>query len=415
MGYIPTTKLASISNKAARCHALANLYHMCMHDVLGSISSYGKTGLDMLSRDGVWHWCHPIFAAFISDYPEQALVTCTYYGRCPKCTVPPTQLGKYGSFPPRIHSTLLDTYQLVDSDFHTFHHACGKVGMKPIYHPFWESLPLVDAFHSITPNILHQVHQGMVKHIISWVSGIFGAAAIDARCRAIPPGHDIMLFTKGISSLSHVLGLVHKRIAAILLGLVANLSVPGGQDSTRIIWAVRALMDFIYLAQYRSHTTDTISKMWDCLKRFHDNKCVFIDLGIREHFHLPKLHSLGHYASSIKLFGTTGNYNTEQTECFHIDFTKDAYCATNHKNEYSQMTRWLECRERIQVLSDFLNWTPEHGEGQSSYQDLMGPACIGALTLKMAQGPSQWRVLFDVLARDNGALEFQDTLADFIA
>ena len=79
------------------------------------------------------------------------------------------------------------------------------------------------------------------------------------------------------------------------------------------------------------------------------------------------------------------------------------------------MTRWLERRERIQVLSDFLNWTPEHGEGQSSYQDLMGPACIGALTLKMAQGPSQWRVLFDVLVRDYGALEFQDALADFIA
>ena len=199
MGYIPTTKLASISNKAAQCRALANLYHTCMHDVLGPISSYGETGLDMLSGDGVWRRCHPIFAAFISDYPEQTLVTCTYYGRCPKCTVPPTQLGEYGSFPPCVHSTLLDTYQLVDSDFHTFHHACSKVGMKLIYHPFWESLPLVDVFCSITPDILHQVHQGMVKHIISWVSGIFGASAIDAQCRAISPGHDIMLFTKGIT------------------------------------------------------------------------------------------------------------------------------------------------------------------------------------------------------------------------
>ena len=46
----------------------------------------------------------------------------------------------------------------------------------------------------------------------------------------------------------------------------------------------------------------------------HNNKAVFIDLGIHENFKIPKLHSLIHYASSICLFGTTDNYNTEQTE-----------------------------------------------------------------------------------------------------
>ena len=45
----------------------------------------------------------------------------------------------------------------------------------------------------------------------------------------------------------------------------------------------------------------------------------------------------------------------------------------------------------------------------------MGPACVGTLTLKMAQGSSQRRVLFNVLARDYGALGFQDMLANFIA
>ena len=180
IGYILTTKLVGISNKAAHRHALANLYHACMHDVLGPISSCGETGLDLMSGDGVWRRCHPIFAAFIGDYPEQALMTCTYYGRCPKCTVPPTQLGEYGSFPPRVHSTVLDTYHLANSDVHTFYSTCGEVGMKPIYHPFWETLPLMDVFCSITPDILHQLYQGMVKHIISWVTDVFGAVAINA-------------------------------------------------------------------------------------------------------------------------------------------------------------------------------------------------------------------------------------------
>jgi Plavaka transposase len=415
IGYIPTTKLVGISNKAARRRALANLYHACMRDVLGPIISYGETGLDLLSGDGVWRRCHPIFAAFVGDYPEQALVTCTYYGRCPKCTVPPGQLGKYEIFPSRIQSALLDTYQLADGDVHGFHRACREAGMKPIHRPFWETLPLVDIFHSITPDILHQMHQGMVKHLISWVANIFGAAAIDSRCRAIPPNHNMMLFTKGITTLSRVSGLEHKKMCAILLGLVVDLPVPGGADSTRIIRAVRALMDFLYLARYESHTSDTISELRNCLTRFHDNKSIFIDLEIRENFNLPKLHSLSHYASSIQLFGTTDNYNTEQSERLHIDLAKDAYRATNHKDEYSQMTKWLERRERIQQLSTFIDWSQEYKECRLPHQKATEPARACDLTFQMAQKPTKGRVAFDVLARDHGALDFQDALADFIA
>jgi hypothetical protein len=387
-----------------------------MHDVLGPISSYGETGLDLMSGDGVWRRCHPILAAFVGDYPEQALVTCTYYGRCPKCTVPLGRLGEYETFPRHVQSSLLNTYQLADSSVPTFHLACREAGMKPIYHPFWQTLPLVDIFHSITPDILHQLHQGMVKHVVSWVTDIFGPAAIDARCRAMPPSHDIMLFSKGITTLSRVSGLEHKKMCSILLGLVVDLPAPNGQDSTCVIMAVRALMDFVYLARYESHTGDTILELQDALKKFHDNKSIFIDLGIRADFELPKLHSLSHYASSIRLFGTTDNYNTEQTERLHIDLAKDAYRATNHKNEYSQMTKWLERRERIQQFSVFVDWM-EHcdGELRSSHQKAMGPAHACNLTLKMTQNPSIWKVPFDVLARDYGVFDFQDALADFIA
>jgi len=63
-----------------------------------------------------------------------------------------------------------------------------------------------------------------------------------------------------------------------------------------------------------------------------------------------------HYISSIQLFGTTDNYNTEQSECLHIDLTKDAYHATNHKDEYPQMTAWLEHCEKIQQYSAFIEW-----------------------------------------------------------
>jgi len=78
IGYIPTTKLLGITNKTGQCHAFGNLFHACMHKVLGLINSYGEIGLPMISGNGIWCHCHPILATFVGYYPEQALVTCTY-------------------------------------------------------------------------------------------------------------------------------------------------------------------------------------------------------------------------------------------------------------------------------------------------------------------------------------------------
>jgi len=102
IGYLPTTKLEMIENKSAHWCTLVNLFHFCVRCILGPISSYGKTGIAMLSGDGVWHCCHPILACFISDYPEQALVTCTYFGCGPKCQVLPVSSVNTSTFQLRI-------------------------------------------------------------------------------------------------------------------------------------------------------------------------------------------------------------------------------------------------------------------------------------------------------------------------
>ncbi|KAN0134109.1 hypothetical protein V8E53_008046 [Lactarius tabidus] len=78
IGYLPTTKLKGLANKAAQHRALANIFHSCMHTILAPIAMSGETGVAMMSSDRIWHWCHPIFAVFIGDFPEQSLVTCTY-------------------------------------------------------------------------------------------------------------------------------------------------------------------------------------------------------------------------------------------------------------------------------------------------------------------------------------------------
>ncbi|KAF8261794.1 hypothetical protein EI94DRAFT_1525433, partial [Lactarius quietus] len=175
-------------------------------------------------------------------------------------------------------------------------------------------------------------------------------------CQCMLPNHHIHIFNKGISGLSHVMGKEHKDMSQILLGLVLEFPLPSGQVSPHLVTIVCALLDFLYLAQFPSHTNDTITCLNSSLTHFHDHKDVFIDLGICQHFNLPKIHSLSHYIQSIHLFGTTDNYNTEQTEQLYIELMKYAFCATNHKDVPRQMVMWVDCREKVQDHATFIKW-----------------------------------------------------------
>ena len=78
IAYLPITKLEGMTNKTGWHHTLANIFHFCMHTILAPIAVPGETGVAMMSGNGVWCQCHPIFAVFVGDFPEQSLVTCTY-------------------------------------------------------------------------------------------------------------------------------------------------------------------------------------------------------------------------------------------------------------------------------------------------------------------------------------------------
>ncbi|KAI0827979.1 hypothetical protein BC628DRAFT_1303926, partial [Trametes gibbosa] len=349
LAYLPTSRLLHITNKAARRRTLANLFHACMTRVLQPLATAGLQGMHFADGNGVIWRGHPILATFVGDYPEQLLVTGCKNGECPKCNVTRSDLGSSAdtSRPLRDLGHVLDALAEIDNGPLAFTRACHDVGVKPIQHPFWESLPYTNIFAAITPDLLHQLHQGVVKHLIAWLQSAYGTDEINARCRRLPLNHSLRHFAKGISSMSRVTGKEHQDISRILLGLIVGLALPGGVSSARLVRATRALLDFLYLAQYTCHTSSTLKLLDEALTSFHANKQVFVALGIREHFKLPKLHFLEHYRRSIELFGTTDNYDTQYSERLHIDFTKEAYRASNRKDEFAQMTVWLQRKEKV--------------------------------------------------------------------
>ena len=350
LAYLPTSRLENVTNKSAQHRLLANLYHSCLSRILQPLREAGSLGIFMTSGDGHTRRNHPLLACIVEDCPEQVLTTCIPTGQCPTCTTPHDELGEFNSNKvPELRDLdhILDVLDSFDDNPGDFIRTCKEAGIKPVIDPFWKELPYTNVYRSITPDILHQLYQGVLKHLVGWVKQSCGAVEVDARCRRLPPNHNIRHFLKGISSLSRVSGQEHDQISRILLGLVIDCPLPGGLSNIRLVRAVRALLDFIYLAQYPVHSDETHSLLDNALERFHDNKNIFIDLSLRDSFNIPKLHSAKHYTLYIRLYGTLDNCNIEYTERLHIDLAKDAYRATNRKDEYSQMTLWLERREKI--------------------------------------------------------------------
>jgi len=130
-----------------------------------------------------------------------------------------------------------------------------------------------------------------------------------------------------------------------------------GSISKKALSAVKSLLDFIYLSQYRAHDEITLGYLEDALKAFQENQKVFIELGLCSDMNIPKFHSLIHYVKSIRLFGTTDNYNTEAFERFHIDFAKEGFRASNKRDEFPQMINWLSRREKMAMFDFYLDST----------------------------------------------------------
>ena len=139
------------------------------------------------------------FPAYVGDYLEQVLVLLVKTGTCPICPAPQDEIGNWKSIlEPRDAQRITKALNAINKGATEFTKACANAGIKPVQCIFWKTLPYVDIYHSITPDILHQLYQGLLKHLIGWIQVVCGDAEIDAQCCCLPPNHHIQLFMKGM-------------------------------------------------------------------------------------------------------------------------------------------------------------------------------------------------------------------------
>ncbi len=70
----------------------------------------------------------------------------------------------------------------------------------------------------------------------------------------------------GISQLNRVTGSEHDEICCFLLGLIIDIPLNTRSHSLQVVRATRAILDFLYLAQYPVHTEETLGYLEGALQ-----------------------------------------------------------------------------------------------------------------------------------------------------
>ncbi|EPQ50210.1 hypothetical protein GLOTRDRAFT_50901 [Gloeophyllum trabeum ATCC 11539] len=408
LGYLSTDKIISSKlSKEEKRKKTQRLFHESMRHILKPLKDAGQQGVEMICGDGAVRRVHPILACYVADYPEQILVTCSKSGTCPKCRCRNQDLGDPETSPLRTKEWTTGIMSEARSETTTdreYSRYCMNHDVSgAIQEPFWQDFPFCDIHICITPDVLHQLYQGVFKHILEWCTSMMDEKELDRRIRSFPPGCGVRIFKNGISTLSQISGTERKNMAKVLLGCLV------GKLPEAAILAVRALLDFIYQAQNKTHDDDTLAYLTEALDLFHSNKHVFIEVGIRDDFNIPKFHSLLHYIDSIRLFGTTDNYNTEMFERLHIDFAKEGWRASNHRDERPQMVSWVERQEKMTSFDCYVEW-----RNRSGPSSVAGSVSLTSFAVKMAKRPAAASQALQVVELRHSAPGFTKELKRYL-
>ena len=122
-----------------------------------------------------------------------------------------------------------------------------------------------------------------------------------------------------------------------------------GHVPQEMVQALRAFLEFCYIARRDIHDTNSLRELEDALERYHTYRQIFQECGLRtDGFNLPRQHSLLHYLQLIRAFGAPNGLCSSITESKHIKAVKEPWRRSSRFNALGQM---LLTNQRLDKLA----------------------------------------------------------------
>lgn len=343
------------------------LLHLCLDIALAGLKECSQSAQDMLGPDGQLRRVRTFLVSYIADLPEQQALSCVTTNYAPSSKAGPGSLGDSAPHPLRKGIDTIKDIQAIDEELEEsddqdnlerLRRVSKAYGLNGVDRPFWRDWLNADPSLFLTPDALHQWHKLFADHPIEWAKHWLGMEELDRRLSVLQPRVGFRHFPDGFTRFRQHTGKETKDLERVFLGVIAgHASITKG-----IMEAMRGLLDFIYLAQYDSHSSETLLYLDEALQKFHRNKKYIADSGVRDgprrngKFDIPKIELMHHVKRMIQLVGSLLQFSSEQTERCHIDMAKIPYKNTNRKGYAEQMCRYLDRKERMRLFSALTEW-----------------------------------------------------------
>jgi len=255
--------------------------------VLTSLHYVSHEGMIMEYGDRKTRLCFPILVAWIADHAVHTTLHWIGSKSCPKCEVPCNELGGNPRKVYKVHDYAIyeeKARQLESGEAASTWEYFRQVGVKTGQNIF-------TALHRVNPsnlhklNLLHNIYLDLFKHIMQWVQGFLKRQkrqqAFDDAWKEIPPYPGFSIPKKAYREVTQWQGKemrnLSRSISAVLASALRNPDSFQHREFPIALQYVSPLVDFSLMAQYRSHTPDTLSYLERYLLTFHQTKAIFLE------------------------------------------------------------------------------------------------------------------------------------------
>ncbi|KAG8732559.1 hypothetical protein FRC10_000849 [Ceratobasidium sp. 414] len=273
LAYLPVDKYPYVPNTLEQSRLRRELVHRALEKVFEELRVVSETGLVILCADGRYRKAYPIIRGVMLDFEEQLQSSGVMKTQCPKCLQDAEGRGSGRLGPLRTNNqTLCALHTWIEGEGRG---QADELGLRerPVW-PWWANIPHLDFAASLMPDLLHQLHQGMLRHLLNWSIAAAGEEMVDLYFMLMPAAEGMRYFNQGVSNLQQWTGRESKEAAKQLLPVIASLDAnPWDQEFVSL---ARALLDFIYRAQASRMTEDDVARLEKTLEDIHKYKRVLI-------------------------------------------------------------------------------------------------------------------------------------------